>query len=56
MVYKKCEKGKSYAEFNVELADLYKKNNFSMFVDETGLGNPIVEHVRELGLRLMVYN
>lgn len=52
MVYKKCEKGKSYAEFNVELSDLYKKNNFSMLVDETGLGNPIVEHVRELGIEV----
>jgi len=50
MVYKKCEKGKSYAEFNVELADLYKKNMFGMLVDETGLGNPIVEHLKELGM------
>ena len=50
MVYKKCEKGKSYAEFNVELADLYKKNTFGMLVDETGLGNPIVEHLKELGM------
>jgi len=52
MVYKKCEKGKSYAEFNVELSDLYKKNNFSMLVDETGLGNPIVEHLMELGMEV----
>lgn len=50
MVYKKCEKGKSYAEFNVELSDLYRKDNFSMLVDETGLGNPIVEHLKELGM------
>ena len=52
MVYKKCEKGKSYAGFNVELADLYRKNSFSMFVDETGLGNPIVEHLKELGMEV----
>jgi hypothetical protein len=52
MVYKKCEKGKSYADFNVGLSDLYKKNNFSLLVDETGLGNSIIEHLRELQMEV----
>ena len=52
VVYKKCEKGKDYAEFNVELADLYNKYKFVMLVDETGLGSPILGHLKELGMEV----
>jgi len=51
-VYEKCEKGKSCAEFNVELADLYNKYKFVMLIDETGLGNAIVEHLNNLGMEV----
>ena len=40
-----------YSRFNVEIADIRKKYPFrKMFIDSTGLGSPIVEHCRELGL------
>ncbi len=50
VVHKKAEKGKSYTEFDAEIADLNKKHHFKLMVDQTGLGNPIIEHVRELGM------
>lgn len=50
MVYKKSEKSKSYTEFTDELNELYKRKNFFMLVDETGLGSPIVEHAKQLGM------
>ena len=50
MVYKKAEKGKPYTQFNVEIAELNGKHRFKLMVDQTGLGNPIVEHLKELGI------
>jgi len=50
VVHKKAEKGKSYTAFDAEIADLNKKHPFKLMVDQTGLGNPIIEHVRELGM------
>ncbi|MGI0086274.1 MAG: hypothetical protein ACREBQ_14440, partial [Nitrososphaerales archaeon] len=40
-----------YSRINVEISDIRKKYPFrKMFVDSTGLGSPIVEHCKELGL------
>ena len=40
-----------YSRFNVEIADIHKKYPFrKLFIDSTGLGSPIVEHCKELGL------
>lgn len=50
LVYKKAERSKSYTEFNVEIAEMYGRHNFRLFVDQTGLGNPIAEHLKELGI------
>lgn len=50
MVYKKAQRGKSYTQFNVEVSEIYREHTFKLFVDQTGLGNPIVEHLHELGI------
>ena len=50
MVYKKAERGKSYTQFNVEISDISRLHAFKLLVDQTGLGNPIVEHLKELGM------
>ena len=40
-----------YTRFTVEIADRHKQFKFrKMFVDSTGLGEPIVEHCKALGL------
>ena len=45
------DKGRTYTDMNVTLADYFKRfNALKMVVDMTGLGNPIVEHLRELGI------
>ncbi|MCP8303887.1 MAG: hypothetical protein H3Z50_00205 [archaeon] len=46
-----------YTQFTVEIADLHKKFRFkSLAIDMTGLGNPIVEHARELDLPVDGFN
>jgi len=45
------EKGRSYTDFNAEIAD-FKQNTEKMLVDQTGLGAPILEHLKELGLNV----
>lgn len=43
--------GLSYSQFTVETADLHRKTPLrSLYIDETGLGAPVVEHAKELGL------
>ena len=38
-----------YTRFTVEVADIHKRLHFlRLLVDSTGIGNPIVEHCREL--------
>jgi len=45
------DKGRSYTDVNVTLAEFCKRFKANrMVVDMTGLGNPIVEHLRELGI------
>ncbi len=40
-----------YTRFTVELADLHKKFHFKkIMVDQTGLGQPIIEHCKDIGL------
>ena len=40
-----------YSKFTVEVADLHRALHFvSLVVDSTGIGRPIVEHCKELGL------
>ena len=49
VVYQKAEKGRRYTDFNVEIADFHKRYPLSrLYVDMTGLGNPIIEHLEEL--------
>lgn len=44
-------KGMDYTTMNVEVAEICKREGVQRLrVDQTGLGNPIVEHLRELGL------
>jgi len=50
MIYKKAERDKSYTQFNVEISDISRRRMFKLLVDQTGLGNPIVEHLKELGM------
>ncbi|MGI0092331.1 MAG: terminase large subunit domain-containing protein [Nitrososphaerales archaeon] len=43
--------GDVYTQFTAQVADLHKKFHFrKVFVDSTGLGSPIVEHCKSLGL------
>jgi hypothetical protein len=40
-----------YTDFTVKVADMHKKMRFKrLFVDSSGLGEPIVEHYRQLGV------
>ena len=49
VVYQKAERGRRYTDFNVEIADFHKRYPLSkLYVDMTGLGNPIIEHLEEL--------
>ncbi len=49
-VHKKAEKGKPYTQFDAEISDINRKRPFKLLIDQTGLGNPIVEHLKELGM------
>ncbi len=51
------ERGLTYTEFNLKVADYNKRHRlFSHIVDQTGLGGPIVEHLQQLGLRVQGLN
>lgn len=51
VVYVKAEKNRSYTDFDATLLDLHRKTPLTkILVDQTGLGAPIVEHLKELGL------
>lgn len=51
------ERGLTYTEFNLKVVDYDKQHRlFSHVVDQTGLGGPIVEHLRQLGLRVQGLN
>jgi len=46
-----------YSQFTVEISDLHKRIKFvRLAIDMTGLGNPIVEHAKELGLPIDGFN
>lgn len=48
---KKSSETEVYTQFNVRIADLHKQSPFTTLVmDSTGIGLPIAEHCRELGL------
>ena len=49
IIYQLAEKGRSYTEMNAKIADYHKQYPLTkLYVDMTGLGNPIVEHLQEL--------
>lgn len=49
-------KGLPYTTVSLEVADLNNKHRLqSAAVDQTGLGNPIIEHLKELGLPINGY-
>jgi phage FluMu gp28-like protein len=50
LVHKKAEKGELYTQFSVEIADLNRKHPFKFMFDATGLGGPVEEHLKELGI------
>jgi phage FluMu gp28-like protein len=50
LVYKKAEKGEMYTQFSVEISDLNRKHAFKLMFDATGLGGPVEEHLKELGI------
>ena len=51
LTYWRAEKCGRYADFNALIYDLHRAAPMErIIVDETGLGGPIVEHLRELGL------
>ena len=46
-----------YSQFTVEISDLHKRIKLvRLAIDMTGLGNPIVEHAKELGLPVDGFN
>jgi len=46
-----AEKTSSYTYFNLKLREMHEKTRFtSLLVDETGIGAPILEYLRKLGL------
>ena len=48
---KKEDEENLYTRFTVEISDLHQRIHFSrLMVDSTGLGSPIVEHCKSLGL------
>jgi len=49
VVYHRWDRGLPYTQFTVEISDYHKKHGLrNLMVDQTGLGEPIVEHVKEL--------
>ena len=49
VVYQRAERGRRYTDFNAEIADYHKRYPLQrLYVDMTGLGNPIIEHLEEL--------
>jgi len=51
LTYWRAEKCKRYADFNALIHGVHKLAPMErIIVDETGLGGPIIEHLRELGL------
>ena len=52
----KTIRDQTYTSVNVEVSELCKKHGISnLGVDQTGIGNPIVEHLKELGLNVKGY-
>ncbi|MEM3386293.1 MAG: terminase large subunit [Nitrososphaerales archaeon] len=51
VVHSVSKRNISYTQFTAEIADYHKANNLTkLSMDQTGLGNPIIEHCKELGL------
>ncbi len=51
VVYSVSKRGLPYTHFTAEIAEYHKANRLTkVCVDQTGLGNPILEHCVELGL------
>jgi len=49
ILYQLVERGRSYTEMNALIADYHRQHPLAkLYVDMTGLGNPIVEHMQEL--------
>ncbi|MEM4497320.1 MAG: terminase large subunit [Nitrososphaerota archaeon] len=49
VIYQKAERRERYTDFNAEIADFHKQYPLQkLYVDMTGLGNPILEHLQEL--------
>ena len=53
VVFYKTWKSEDYTTINVEVGDICKKYNVSrLYVDMTGLGGPIIEHLKELNINV----
>ncbi|HDJ67105.1 MAG TPA: hypothetical protein ENF33_05290 [Nitrososphaeria archaeon] len=51
LTFYRAERCESYIEFNSFILDLHRRARMDrLIVDETGIGGPIVEHLKELGL------
>lgn len=55
--YFRAAKNIPYSQFTVEISDLHKNVGLvNLAIDMTGLGNPIVEHAKEIGLPVTGFN
>lgn len=50
MVHRNAKRGDEYTPFNIGISEMNKKYAFKLLMDDTGLGGPIAEQLKDMGV------